>query len=96
MLRALRAIGLIVPSSNRVVERITAEVLGDVVGVSAHSTRVKSQEYTRDDVRWAAALLAHTRMDAICWSATKGDARCAPRTSIRALWLRAGEAVAEE
>jgi maleate isomerase len=70
----MRAIGLIVPSCNRVVERITAAVLADLAGVSAHSTRVKAQEYTLDDVRRAAELLADARVDAICWSATEGVA----------------------
>ena len=70
----MRAIGLIVPSCNRVVERIAAAVLLDLTGVSAHCTRVKTQEYTLDDVRRAAELLSDARVDAICWNATEGVA----------------------
>ena len=70
----MRAIGLIVPSCNRVVERITAAILAGVPGVSAHFTRVKTQEYTPDDVRRAAELLSDAKVDAICWSATEGVA----------------------
>src|SRR4051794_38817325 len=71
----MAAIGTIVPSANRVVERVTAAVLTALPGVTAHHTRVDvapGREYDLDAMRRAAELLAHAQVDAICWNGTHG------------------------
>jgi maleate isomerase len=74
------AIGTITPSANVVVERVTTAILADFAEVSGHFSRApvfgSSDAYT-DDYDWdgmlgAARLLAHARLDIICWNGSKG------------------------
>lgn len=76
-----RAIGQIVPSSNRTVERATQAVLRHLPGVAACFARIayfgmgQGQPADRYDIRAftdAATLLGHARVDALCWNGTRG------------------------
>jgi len=75
-----KAIGMITPSANVVVERVTIAVLADFPEVSGHFSRtpvVGSSDFYKDDYDWdgmlgAARLLAHAKLDVICWNGSKG------------------------
>jgi maleate isomerase len=75
-----KAIGMITPSANVVVERVTAAVLADFPEVSGHYSRTPvfgSSDNYKDDYDWdgmmgAARLLAHAKLDVICWNGSKG------------------------
>lgn len=78
-----RAIGVVVPSSNRVVERVTQDVLRLFPDVDACFTRIpyhgkgKGQPehgYDEEAFLAAAGLLAHADVQAICWNGTRGAA----------------------
>jgi maleate isomerase len=74
------ALGMITPSGNVVVERVTTAVLADFPGVSGHFSRtevVGSADAYVDSYDWdgmlrAATLLSHARPLAICWNGSKG------------------------
>jgi maleate isomerase len=74
------AIGMVTPSANLVVERITTAVLGDFPEISGHFSRTPvfgSVDPFPDDYDWtgmmdAAHLLAHARPDVIVWNGSKG------------------------
>lgn len=75
------AIGQIVPSSNRTVERATHEVLRQLPGVACCFARIpyfgvgQGQPVDRYDVAAftdAATLLGHARVDAVSWNGTRG------------------------
>jgi maleate isomerase len=75
------AIGVVTPSGNTVVERVTTAILADIPGVSAHYSRTPvhggSDAYP-DDYDWegmlgAARLLAHARPDVVVWNGSKGS-----------------------
>jgi maleate isomerase len=71
---------MITPSANIVVERVTAAILTDFPEVSGHFSRTPvfgSSDNYKDDYDWdgmlgAARLLAHARLDVICWNGSKG------------------------
>ncbi|MBR0680502.1 hypothetical protein GXW74_08385 [Roseomonas eburnea] len=77
------AIGTILPSSNRVVERTTLAILHHLPGIDACFARIP---YARDgsgqppgaydaaSYTEAARLLAHADMAALCWNGTRGAA----------------------
>lgn len=74
------AIGVVTPSGNTVVERVTTAILADCPGVSAHHSRTpvfgSSDDYP-DDYDWdgmmgAARLLAHAKPDVVVWNGSKG------------------------
>ncbi len=76
-----RRIGVITPSGNVVVERVTNAILAQVPGVHAHYTRVDVHGNTTatnptthdfDAMLGAAELLSHLRPDVICWNGSKG------------------------
>lgn len=72
-----RAIGTILPSSNRVVERVTRVLLEDRPGIDACFTRVPYAGHPPDGYDMAAFLgatqmLAQARPDVIVWNATRG------------------------
>ena len=72
-----RAIGVILPSSNRVVERVTRAIMSDLPGLDACFARVPYAGhppggYDLDAFRHAAALLAEARPAVILWNATRG------------------------
>ncbi|WP_176084782.1 aspartate/glutamate racemase family protein [Martelella sp. HB161492] len=72
-----RAIGVILPSSNRIVERVTHQVLRDHPEIDACFTRVPyagaaDGGYDHDVLLAAAALLGEARVDVIVWNATRG------------------------
>lgn len=77
MTSAIPAIGVILPSSNRVVERVTRSILGSVPDVDVCFTRVPyaghpSDGYDPEPFRRAAVMLAEARPDVIVWNATRG------------------------
>jgi maleate isomerase len=77
MLASTPAIGVILPSSNRVVERATHAILAEFPGVDACFARVPYAGHPTDGYdlapfRQAAALLAEARPGAIVWNATRG------------------------
>ena len=75
-----KALGMITPSANVVVERVTNAILRDFPEVSGHFSRtpvVGSSDSYKDDYDWdgmlgAARLLAHARLDVVCWNGSKG------------------------
>jgi maleate isomerase len=75
-----KALGMITPSANIVVERVTTAILADFPEVSGHFSRtpvVGSSDTYKDDYDWdgmlgAANLLAHAKLDVICWNGSKG------------------------
>ncbi|TBW40727.1 Asp/Glu/hydantoin racemase [Siculibacillus lacustris] len=77
---ATRAIGVITPSANLVVERVTAAVLADFPEVSAHYSRTPVRgskdghpdAYDLDGMLGAARLLGDAALDAIVWNGSKG------------------------
>ncbi|QIB35977.1 hypothetical protein [Ancylobacter pratisalsi] len=76
-MRIPRAIGIILPSSNRVVERVTRDILDDLPGIDACFTRVPygghpPDGYTMQAFREAAQMLAQAQPDVILWNATRG------------------------
>ncbi|CAN7642883.1 aspartate/glutamate racemase family protein [Bradyrhizobium sp. LjRoot220] len=81
--QAPRAIGLILPSSNRVVERVTHDVLNFIPGIDACFARIPyfgngqgqpPDRYDEKPFMAAAELLGHAGVDVICWNATRGSA----------------------
>jgi maleate isomerase len=74
------AIGMITPSANIVVERVTAAVLADFPEVSGHFSRIPvvgstdpySNGYDWETMLAAARLLGHAHLDVICWNGSKG------------------------
>jgi maleate isomerase len=78
--RQTKAIGMITPSANIVVERVTSAILADFPEVSGHFSRTPvfgSSDNYKDDYDWngmlgAAKLLAHAKLDVICWNGSKG------------------------
>ena len=75
-----KSIGMITPSGNIVVERITAAILYDFPSVSGHFSRTRvvgssdsySDDYDWDSMLGAAELLSHAQLDVICWNGSKG------------------------
>lgn len=75
-----RFIGVITPSGNTVVERITLGILRDLPQVSAHFSRTPvfgssdpfPNSYQHDGPLAAAALLAHMQPEVILWNGSKG------------------------
>lgn len=76
-LRFPRAIGIILPSSNRVVERVARSILDEQPGIDACFTRVPYAGHPPDGYDMpafhrAAEMLAQARPDVILWNATRG------------------------
>jgi maleate isomerase len=78
-----RAMGVILPSSNRVVERVTQDILSFVPAIDACFARIPyfgngqgqpSDRYDEKPFMAAAELLGHAGVDVICWNATRGSA----------------------
>ena len=73
-------VGTITPSSNTVVERVTLAILREFPSVSAHFSRTPvvgdkdpfPDRYDLDSLLAAARLLAHAKLDVICWNGSKG------------------------
>jgi maleate isomerase len=74
-----KAIGMITPSANIVVERVSAAILASFPEVSAHFSRttVKGSHdaypdtYDWDGMLGAARLLGDAKLDVICWNGSK-------------------------
>lgn len=71
------ALGVILPSSNRVVERVTKSILDDFPGVDACFARVPYEGHPADGYQvepflQSAELLADARAGIILWNATRG------------------------
>jgi maleate isomerase len=78
---AARAIGVILPSSNRIVERVTRDILSLIPDIDACFARIPyfgdgegqpPGRYDEQPFLAAAELLTHARVDALCWNATRG------------------------
>jgi len=75
-------LGVITPSGNVVVERVTTALLSAVPGVSAHYARIAVRgavdpfpdSYDMDGMLAAARLLADAKPDVIFWNGSKGGA----------------------
>lgn len=75
-----RAIGVVTPSANLVVERVTAAVLADFPDVSAHYARTPVRgtkdafvdRYDLDGMLGATRLLGDAELDAVVWNGSKG------------------------
>ncbi len=78
----MKRFGTITPSSNVAVEQVTQAIAGAYPGVSAHFARLSHHgssdpfpdTYDWDGMMLAARLLAHARLDLLCWNGTKGGA----------------------
>jgi maleate isomerase len=79
MIRPVR-LGMLTPSSNTVLEPLTAAMLADLPGVSAHFSRFRVTEISLSEssqrqfdlapILEAARLLADARVDVIAWNGT--------------------------
>ena len=75
-------LGMLTPSSNTVLEPLTAAMLADLPGASAHFSRFRvvaidlgagsRGQFDPAPVVAAAELLADARVDSICWNGTSG------------------------
>src|SRR5260221_14447137 len=72
-----RKLGLIVPSWNTVMEFEVQRMAGGVMSI--HSERIKHTADTEENLLWlgtqvptASALLAHAKVDVICYGCTAG------------------------
>ncbi len=78
--RPLKYLAIVTPSGNRVVERVTLEILSQVPGVSPHFSRSAvfgardpfPDSYDWDSMLGAAKLLGHAQPDLIVWNGSKG------------------------
>src|SRR5947209_19467513 len=78
-----KRLGMITPSSNSVLEPVTAAMLADVDGVTAHFSRFRVTEIALDAAALsqfdasvmlpAADLLADAKVDAIAWNGTSAS-----------------------
>lgn len=76
-------LGMLTPSSNTVVEPITAAMLSDISGVSAHFSRFRvteiavsdasDQQFAEDAILRAAELLADAKVDVMAWNGTSAS-----------------------
>ena len=76
-------LGMLTPSSNTVLEPLTAAMLADLPGASAHFARFRvvaidlgagsRAQFDLSPVVAAAELLADARVQAICWNGTSGS-----------------------
>jgi maleate isomerase len=75
-------LGMLTPSSNTVLEPLTAEMLRDAPGVTAHFSRFRvlsiglgegqNAQFDPTPVVAAAALLADAKVHSLCWNGTSG------------------------
>lgn len=78
----MKRFGTITPSSNVVVEQVTQAIVADHPEVVAHFARLSHHgthdpfpdSYDMKGMESAAELLAHARLDQLCWNGTKGGA----------------------
>jgi maleate isomerase len=76
-------LGMLTPSSNTVLEPVTAAMLAGVPGVTAHFSRFKVTEialsqqalgqFDHSEILRAAELLAHAKVDVIAWNGTSAS-----------------------
>lgn len=94
-----QAIGSIVPSSNRVVERTLAAVLGHFPALDSCVARIPydgaglgqpADGYDAESYRHAAWQLGHAKVGVVCWNGTRGATL--GRAAERALVARLAEA----
>jgi maleate isomerase len=74
---------MLTPSSNTVLEQVTAAMLSNLPGVSAHFSRFKvtqialseraERQFDEDEMLRAADLLADARVNVIAWNGTSGS-----------------------
>lgn len=78
-----KRLGMITPSSNSVLEPVTASMLADAAGITAHFSRFRVTEIALDQAALnqfdasvmlpAADLLADAKVDAIAWNGTSAS-----------------------
>jgi len=78
-----KRLGMITPSSNSVLEPVTASMLGDMAGITAHFSRFRVTEIALDQAALnqfdasvilpAADLLADAKVHAIAWNGTSAS-----------------------
>jgi maleate isomerase len=78
-----RRLGMLTPSSNTVLEPVTAQLLCDLPGVTMHVSRLRvtridldddaDRQFDRAAMQRAARLLADAKVDAIAWNGTSGS-----------------------
>ena len=78
-----RRLGMLVPSSNTVLEPVTAQLLAGLPGITAHASRFRVTEIALDaaalaqfddsEILRAAELLAHAKVDVIAWNGTSAS-----------------------
>lgn len=76
-------LGMLTPSSNTILEPVTAAMLAGLPGVSAHFSRFKVTEislseqalgqFDDSEILRAAELLAHAKVDTIAWNGTSAS-----------------------
>ena len=76
-------LGMLTPSSNTMLERVTAAMLAGVPGVTAHFSRFRVTEiglspealaqFDDSEILRAAELLAHAKVDTIAWNGTSAS-----------------------
>lgn len=82
MTKSIR-LGMLTPSSNTVVEPMTATLLAEVADVTAHFSRFKvteiavseasNRQFAEDEILQAAELLTDARSDVIAWNGTSAS-----------------------
>jgi maleate isomerase len=79
----IHRLGMLTPSSNTVLEPVTAQLLCDLPGVTMHVSRLRvtridldddaDRQFERAAMQSAARLLADAKVDAIAWNGTSGS-----------------------
>ena len=83
LVRPRTRLGMLTPSSNTVLEPVTAAMLNDLPEVAAHFARFKVteialsqqalQQFDDSEILRAAELLAHAKVDIIAWNGTSAS-----------------------
>lgn len=76
-------LGMLTPSSNTIVEPVTAAMLADVANVTVHFSRFKvteiaasaasDRQFDEDELLRAAELLTHAKVDVVAWNGTSAS-----------------------
>lgn len=79
----MKRIGMLTPSSNTILEPVTAALLSGQAGISAHFSRFRVTEialspgalaqFDSSEIMRAAELLAHAKVDVISWNGTSAS-----------------------
>lgn len=76
-------LGMLTPSSNTVIEPMTAAMLSDMADITAHFSRFRvteiaisdasNRQFGEDEILRAAELLTHAKVDVIAWNGTSAS-----------------------